>query len=249
QPTHFQSTLHRFLSHLAAFLLCLLFFFLLIRRPPRSTLFPYTTLFRSIHGRVAGERRAVVAGVRGGRRAGVVLRPGSGGIDTHRALSRCLSGGTRLALCRRTLCGRILGRCRCNRECGRNGQEHGRDVSRSHGSYPPVAADVLLVGRRASRAAGCSARGILSEWAQPVNRQEPLGVRPGWSDTPDPGAVGRHVTSGCAGPIGDWGAAVASLCSTWNTPRGEWPDAPSSQVPDRARAVRRRVTSPWIVSL
>src|SRR3712207_7275826 len=27
-----------------------LFFFLMIRRPPRSTLFPYTTLFRSIHG-------------------------------------------------------------------------------------------------------------------------------------------------------------------------------------------------------
>src|SRR5437899_7874989 len=27
----------------------LLFFFLLIRRPPRSTLFPYTTLFRSLH--------------------------------------------------------------------------------------------------------------------------------------------------------------------------------------------------------
>src|SRR6202012_6309557 len=28
----------------------LLFFFLMIRRPPRSTLFPYTTLFRSVHG-------------------------------------------------------------------------------------------------------------------------------------------------------------------------------------------------------
>src|SRR2546426_4133518 len=26
-----------------------LFFFLMIRRPPRSTLFPYTTLFRSAH--------------------------------------------------------------------------------------------------------------------------------------------------------------------------------------------------------
>src|SRR5256885_9956335 len=26
------------------------FFFLMIRRPPRSTLFPYTTLFRSKHG-------------------------------------------------------------------------------------------------------------------------------------------------------------------------------------------------------
>src|SRR5258708_24073285 len=28
-----------------------LFFFLMIRRPPRSTLFPYTTLFRSVPGR------------------------------------------------------------------------------------------------------------------------------------------------------------------------------------------------------
>src|SRR5437879_7355098 len=26
-----------------------IFFFLIIRRPPRSTLFPYTTLFRSLH--------------------------------------------------------------------------------------------------------------------------------------------------------------------------------------------------------
>src|SRR2546430_11416076 len=31
-----------------------IFFFLMIRRPPRSTLFPYTTLFRS--ARVSGER-------------------------------------------------------------------------------------------------------------------------------------------------------------------------------------------------
>src|SRR5258708_18638482 len=29
-------------------MLFLLFFFLMIRRPPRSTLFPYTTLFRSV---------------------------------------------------------------------------------------------------------------------------------------------------------------------------------------------------------
>src|SRR3712207_8379071 len=29
--------------------MCYCFFFLMIRRPPRSTLFPYTTLFRSKH--------------------------------------------------------------------------------------------------------------------------------------------------------------------------------------------------------
>src|SRR2546427_9133813 len=34
------------------------FFFLMIRRPPRSTLFPYTTLFRSHgHGRAEPQRR------------------------------------------------------------------------------------------------------------------------------------------------------------------------------------------------
>src|SRR5687767_4461808 len=34
----------------------LFFFFLMIRRPPRSTLFPYTTLFRSLFEMVAGYR-------------------------------------------------------------------------------------------------------------------------------------------------------------------------------------------------
>src|SRR5436190_22955369 len=40
--------------------LCFYFFFLLIRRPPRSTLFPYTTLFRSLVQLLAGyERRGL----------------------------------------------------------------------------------------------------------------------------------------------------------------------------------------------
>src|SRR5256886_10873721 len=38
---------------------CCSFFFLMIRRPPRSTLFPYTTLFRS---RGSGRRRAAYGG-------------------------------------------------------------------------------------------------------------------------------------------------------------------------------------------
>src|SRR5256885_9203993 len=43
-----------------ASLLVFFFFFLMIRRPPRSTLFPYTTLFRSGHhdARGAGGRTA-----------------------------------------------------------------------------------------------------------------------------------------------------------------------------------------------
>src|SRR3712207_7423717 len=40
-----------------------LFFFLMIRRPPRSTLFPYTTLFRSL-GSVGGPGGVVVAEAR-----------------------------------------------------------------------------------------------------------------------------------------------------------------------------------------
>src|SRR5258708_21279444 len=47
----------------------LVFFFLMIRRPPRSTLFPYTTLFRSIRHGVPDEAFRA-AGTRAGRRAG-----------------------------------------------------------------------------------------------------------------------------------------------------------------------------------
>src|SRR6267143_4837448 len=38
------------------FLLLFFFFFLMIRRPPRSTLFPYTTLFRSRAGSGSAQR-------------------------------------------------------------------------------------------------------------------------------------------------------------------------------------------------
>src|SRR2546429_6178340 len=47
------------------------FFFLMIRRPPRSTLFPYTTLFRSQVGKVHGIERPA-----GGQADGLELRPG-----------------------------------------------------------------------------------------------------------------------------------------------------------------------------
>src|SRR2546430_4168616 len=49
------------------------FFFLMIRRPPRSTLFPYTTLFRSPPGHPAGGlsgHPAAIAGHRHGPVAG-----------------------------------------------------------------------------------------------------------------------------------------------------------------------------------
>src|SRR3712207_7777691 len=51
-----------------------LFFFLMIRRPPRSTLFPYTTLFRSVLGvdrQVRNRPRHVLDRGAGGRRVGL----------------------------------------------------------------------------------------------------------------------------------------------------------------------------------
>src|SRR5947199_10359481 len=39
-----------------SFLITFFFFFLMIRRPPRSTLFPYTTLFRSLGPLLAAVR-------------------------------------------------------------------------------------------------------------------------------------------------------------------------------------------------
>src|SRR5256885_11441240 len=51
------------------------FFFLMIRRPPRSTLFPYTTLFRSRQQSEAG-RRPGGCGVGG---SSGINRDGSGG--------------------------------------------------------------------------------------------------------------------------------------------------------------------------
>src|SRR2546429_2983901 len=53
------------------------FFFLMIRRPPRSTLFPYTTLFRSPAARLAAVLLAVDAPLR--QRPGLpeLRRPGA----------------------------------------------------------------------------------------------------------------------------------------------------------------------------
>src|SRR5256885_16997865 len=52
-------TLIFFLYYLCLYLF-FFFFFLMIRRPPRSTLFPYTTLFRSRPERARGGARARV---------------------------------------------------------------------------------------------------------------------------------------------------------------------------------------------
>src|SRR3712207_8188332 len=62
------------------------FFFLMIRRPPRSTLFPYTTLFRSVHvsaadGAAGAGTGAVDAARAAGRIRVFVADPGGAGAE------------------------------------------------------------------------------------------------------------------------------------------------------------------------
>src|SRR3989442_16020493 len=70
----------------------------MIRRPPRSTLFPYTTLFRSQHEagreifRVGGEGRSVAARDRTARRGG---GGGGDGAAYRRPGARQAGGGGR----------------------------------------------------------------------------------------------------------------------------------------------------------
>src|SRR3712207_9571073 len=66
------------------------FFFLMIRRPPRSTLFPYTTLFRSARAR---PRRARLHARPRPRRA---LAPRSGAVGAALGLDRSRRRGRRL---------------------------------------------------------------------------------------------------------------------------------------------------------
>src|SRR5256885_5443015 len=69
-------------------LLVLFFFFLMIRRPPRSTLFPYTTLFRS-EARLAQARANLAAAVQQHRAASwnvrVVERTAGAGVEQAEA--------------------------------------------------------------------------------------------------------------------------------------------------------------------
>src|SRR2546430_4944715 len=60
----------------------LCFFFLMIRRPPRSTLFPYTTLFRSRRRGTPGQEAGRLAQDRRGHRD-----RGTHGIAPRRALT------------------------------------------------------------------------------------------------------------------------------------------------------------------
>src|SRR3712207_7415932 len=60
-----------------------MFFFLMIRRPPRSTLFPYTTLFRSLNLRSEVGRLILAVG-------GTTMLVAGGLYLTYRDISRLL---------------------------------------------------------------------------------------------------------------------------------------------------------------
>src|SRR2546430_1597869 len=66
------------------------FFFLMIRRPPRSTLFPYTTLFRSLAGGIGADRgsRGRSGDQRRGRRAALAARGAARARSQRRGLDR-----------------------------------------------------------------------------------------------------------------------------------------------------------------
>src|SRR3712207_5278089 len=74
--------------------MCYLFFFLMIRRPPRSTLFPYTTLFRSVvGGGVVGAGAALDAATRGMKVGIVEARDWASGTSSRS--SKLVHGGLR----------------------------------------------------------------------------------------------------------------------------------------------------------
>src|SRR5438034_5757894 len=65
------------------FLMFLFFFFLMIRRPPRSTLFPYTTLFRSVNPQIC---RCLDGGQQWEKAHAVAPQEGSCNVRQARAL-------------------------------------------------------------------------------------------------------------------------------------------------------------------
>src|SRR2546430_17263988 len=125
---------------------CVFFFFLMIRRPPRSTLFPYTTLFRSGQARVrwrdGGDR---VRRARGRRRQD---------RDDRRRAGRAARHGARAVRAAPfdTIRFRIL--------LGLFGLAAGLLPTAAYGAaplrLPPRSAAAELRGLRAARAAGSS---------------------------------------------------------------------------------------------
>src|SRR3712207_7811651 len=65
----------------------------MIRRPPRSTLFPYTTLFRSVEQTAGQHLRLVLVGVLADHRELVVTAAGDGLVTGHGRTQACADRG------------------------------------------------------------------------------------------------------------------------------------------------------------
>src|SRR6266850_3620181 len=104
-----------------ATILIFFFFFLMIRRPPRSTLFPYTTLFRSAPGRQPRYRSDRDA-THWAQRPDAPLRGWRGGVATDQQCARCHSAR---ALFPRLAADRLRGHgWRVWSGCGVTGESH-----------------------------------------------------------------------------------------------------------------------------
>src|SRR2546422_2373088 len=101
------------------------FFFLMIRRPPRSTLFPYTTLFRSIEKRWPGED---ARGARAFRPAGAVAPEPRARSEEHTSELQ-----SRLHL----VC-RLLLEKKKSRTASAGARSHSRSSKRPIGSLTPT---------------------------------------------------------------------------------------------------------------
>src|SRR2546425_5592151 len=102
------------------------FFFLMIRRPPRSTLFPYTTLFRSGCGGACSCDEACDCG--GACGCGIELLGAAGiGAGDLGAIAECVEGAAKLADVFWQLCGTPVQRAGSDQyfECGFAGAQVG----------------------------------------------------------------------------------------------------------------------------
>src|SRR6266516_3950167 len=167
--------------HVVSVLVLVFFFFLMIRRPPRSTLFPYTTLFRSRHPRPADRSRqgpfwppgrcADQRGWNASRDRGT----GSAGVE----LRRCAS-------CRR-LAQRAEGTADSWTDAG---LDPSIDYPVRLATPAPTSAVDLGAGGEANRAGGGTAHG---------GRRGPPTVRPARS--PSPAASGATRSYSASRPI------------------------------------------------
>src|SRR2546427_7868733 len=121
----------------------------MIRRPPRSTLFPYTTLFRSICGRVSSSL-ATRRGRSRGLEIGCPCRARSATIIRHAPLSpmtvatnflwfhACVATETELRLVRRQSSGTGRGERHCDRDtvpttiCAPSERDEAEQLTESH---------------------------------------------------------------------------------------------------------------------